>query len=156
MAEIVNLFVYGTLMPGEANHRMIEDLVIDHEAGIIDGVLVDLGAFPALIPGDGYVKGVMLRMNQRALEITDQIEGYSPDRRSCLYLREEVVVQLEDEQEAVALMREWRPKLSLRDIAARLQRRGYLSRSGTRLGPETVRKALENGIVGAEQENGDG
>ena len=49
------------------------------------------------------------------------------------------------EQEAVALMRQWRGKLSLRDIAARLQRRGYLSRSGTRLGPETVRKALANG-----------
>ena len=67
-----------------------------------DGVLVDLGAFPALIPDDGYVKGVMLQLDREALEITDQIEGYSPDRRGCLYLREEVVVQLENEQEVVA------------------------------------------------------
>ena len=51
MAEIVtNLFAYGTLMPGESNYRQIEDSVIDHKVGTIDGVLVDLGAFPALFP----------------------------------------------------------------------------------------------------------
>ncbi len=57
---------------------------------------------PALVPGEGFVKGIMLQMDAPALEITDRIEGYSPDRDSCLYLREEVVVQFEDGQEAVA------------------------------------------------------
>ena len=103
MAEIVtNLFVYGTLMPGESNYRQIEDLVIDHQPGTIDGVLVDLGAYPALIPGEGLVKGIMLRMSEQALAITDRIEGYTSDRDRCLYVREEVVVRFEDGQEAVS------------------------------------------------------
>jgi gamma-glutamylcyclotransferase (GGCT)/AIG2-like uncharacterized protein YtfP len=103
MSEIAaSLFVYGTLMPEEANFRQIEDLVIDHKPGTIDGVLVDLGAFPALVPGEGLVQGVLLRMKPEALEITDRIEGYQADRDRCLYVREEVVVRLEDGQEAVA------------------------------------------------------
>ena len=44
----------------------------------------------------------MLQVDSEALKITDRIEGYSPDRRGCLYTREEVVVRLEDEQEVVA------------------------------------------------------
>ena len=89
-------------MPGEANYRQIENFVIDHKPGTIDGVLVDLGAYPALVPGEGIVKGIMLRVNREALEITDRIEGYQPDRDRCLYLREEVVVRFEHGQEAVA------------------------------------------------------
>ena len=103
MSEIVtNLFVYGTLMPGESNYRQIEKFVMDHKPGTIDGVLVDLGAFPALLPGEGLVQGIMLRMNQEALEITDRIEGYHSDRDRCLYVREEVIVRFEDRQEASA------------------------------------------------------
>ena len=103
MTEItINLFVYGTLMPGEPNFRQIEDFVIDHQPGTIDGVLVDLGAYPALVPGEGIVKGAMLRIKPEALEITDRIEGYHSDPDRCLYVREEVVVRLEDGQEARA------------------------------------------------------
>ncbi len=103
MAEIVtNLFVYGTLMPGESNYRQIEGCVIDHKPGTADGVLVDLGAYPALIPGHGTVKGVVLQMDAQALEIIDRIEGYHADRDRCLYLRKEVVVRLKDGQEVVA------------------------------------------------------
>lgn len=103
MTEITtNLFVYGTLMPGESNYPQIEDFVIDHQPGAINGVLVDLGAFPALVPGEGVVKGIMLLMKREALEITDRIEGYHRDRDHCLYVREEVVVRFEDRQEGVA------------------------------------------------------
>ena len=97
-----NLFVYGTLMPGETNYRQIEDLVIDHKKGTIEGDLVDLGAFPSLLPGDGIVKGVMLQMDAQALKTTDNIEGYHPERRHSLYVRKEVSVRFEGGQEAVA------------------------------------------------------
>ncbi len=103
MSEMVtNLFAYGTLMPGGSNHRQIEGFVIDYQPGTIDGVLVDLGAYPALVPGEGIVKGIMLQVKQEALEITDRIEGCHADRDRCLYMREEVVVRLKDGQEAVA------------------------------------------------------
>jgi len=103
MSDIAtNLFVYGTLMPGESNYGQIENFVIDHKPGTIDGVLVDLGAYPALVPGEGFVKGIILRLDREALEITDRIEGYDPGRDRCLYVREEIVVRFEDGQEAVA------------------------------------------------------
>ena len=101
--KVINLFVYGTLMPGESNYRQIEDYVIDHKPGVIEGVLVDLGAFPALISGEGLVKGILLRLDRKALEITDRIEGYREDQKHCLYFREKIKVQADgDEREIEA------------------------------------------------------
>ncbi len=57
--------------------------------------------YPALIPGDGVVKGFLLRMKREGLKITDRIEGYHPSRDRCLYVREEVVVQFEAGEEAI-------------------------------------------------------
>lgn len=91
-----NLFVYGTLMPGEFNHRQIQGFVHGVRPGSIEGVLVNMGEFPALVPGKGIVKGVILYVDEAALEITDRIEGYSSDRQDCLYIRKEVVVRLDD------------------------------------------------------------
>ena len=103
MSDIAtNLFVYGTLMPGESNYWQIEDLVIDHKPGTIDGVLVDLGSFPALIPGKGRVRGIILRLDREALEITDRIEGCASDRHCSLYVREESTVLAKEDQEIVA------------------------------------------------------
>ena len=96
MSEIVtSLFVYGTLMPEGGNYWQIQDHVLVARPGTLDGVLVDLGAFPALIPGHGIVRGVLLNVDRAALKITDRIEGYSPDRDHCLYLRKEVTVVTE-------------------------------------------------------------
>jgi len=103
MSEIVTkLFVYGTLMPDYPNYRQIEDLVIDHKPGMIEGVLVDLGAYPALIEGEGRVKGVVFEMDADALEITDRIEGFHPNRDRCLYLRQKTVVMLETKEQVTA------------------------------------------------------
>lgn len=96
--KTINLFVYGTLMPGEFNFDQIENYVIDHEPGTIDGVLVDCGAYPALIPGEGIVKGCLLRIQGEAIAITDQIEGCKLDRKRSLYHREKIPVLTEDHQ----------------------------------------------------------
>ena len=89
------LFVYGTLMPGYANHWQIERRVRDARPGKIKGILVDLGAFPALIPGDGLVEGVVFHVDRAGLRIADRIEGYRPGRGDWLYLRKKVVVNLD-------------------------------------------------------------
>ncbi len=96
------LFVYGTLMPGESNYRQIEDHVRAAQPGTVEGVLVDLGAFPALIPGNGVVRGIVLELDAAALEITDRIEGYSPDRDQCLYVRKEVTIFFKGGEEETA------------------------------------------------------
>ena len=98
----VRLFVYGTLMPGYANYHHIECYVLKRRPGRIRGVLVDLGAFPALIPGSGVVEGVVLTIDPAALALTDHIEGCYPERKYCLYKRKRAEVFLDDETQTIA------------------------------------------------------
>ena len=94
--QFERLFVYGTLLPGHGNHARIEAHVRLARPGTIQGMLVDLGAFPALIHGDGIVKGMLLDVNDEAIRTTDFIEGCHADRSRSLYVREEVQVDLDD------------------------------------------------------------
>ena len=96
------LFVYGTLLPGEANHRLIDQHIRSARPATIEGVLVDLGAFPALIPGDGIVKGMLLELASEAMAITDRLEGVHPGDDHSLYVRKEIVVHLTDGQQVQA------------------------------------------------------
>lgn len=91
----VRLFVYGTLLPGCSNYWQIERRVRDARPGKVNGVLIDLGAFPALIPGDGLVEGMVFDVDRVALRIADRIEGYRPSGGDWLYLRKKVVVNLD-------------------------------------------------------------
>lgn len=90
------LFVYGTLMPGYGNHRRIFEHVRSARPGAIQGILIDLGAFPALIHGEGRVKGILLEVDAEALRITDFIEGYRADGGRSLYVREMTEVDVGD------------------------------------------------------------
>ena len=49
--------------------------------GTVRGVLYDLGAHPAFLPGEGTVKGELYAMSESAtlLSQVDEIEGYRPD-----------------------------------------------------------------------------
>lgn len=69
------LFVYGTLKPGERLHSLIGRYVKSHQPAKIIAKLADLGAYPGLVFGFGYVKGFLLEVEEAALEITDRIEG---------------------------------------------------------------------------------
>jgi gamma-glutamylcyclotransferase (GGCT)/AIG2-like uncharacterized protein YtfP len=88
------LFAYGTLRPGQSNFGRIAEFVVAHEPATIEGELVDLGAYPALIEGDGIVEGDLLTMQLKALDITDRIEGYQPERSGSFYVRRKVTVTL--------------------------------------------------------------
>ena len=78
-------------------------------------MLVDLGAFPALIPGDGIVEGVVLELDTEAMVITDRLEGFHPDRSHSLYLRKEIVVHLTDGQQVQARTYEFGDPRSISD-----------------------------------------
>ena len=94
--EPIKLFVYGTLMPNGRNFAHIKKYIQTTQAASIDGILLDLGAYPALLHGDGVVKGVLLEMDLAALAVTDRIEGYRPGSNSSLFVRKEVGVRLDD------------------------------------------------------------
>ena len=90
-----SLFVYGTLKPGFGNHRRIAHHVQSASPATIQGILVDLGAFPALIRGNGRDRGILLAIDPQALTITDLIEGFrANNREQSFYVRERVEVDL--------------------------------------------------------------
>ena len=91
-----SLFVYGTLLPGHGNHARIVEHVRQIRPGTTQGILLDLGAFPALVHGNGIVKGMVLDVDDEAIRITDYIEGCHADRSRSLYVREKVEVDIVD------------------------------------------------------------
>ncbi len=113
--QLFRLFVYGTLLPGESNYGLIERHVRSARSGCIGGMLVDLGAFPALIPGDGLVRGVMLELDTEAMAITDRLEGYHPGDDHSLYVRKEVMAQLDDGEQVAAWTYEYSDARNIED-----------------------------------------
>lgn len=85
MSDGVLLFVYGTLRPPIKesdrvlcfNHsKILPFLHSSRPARIIGAELYDMGSFPAAIPGDGILQGVLLAIDPAALEILDPLEGH--------------------------------------------------------------------------------
>lgn len=95
------IFVYGTLLPGEANFHQIATMVAGREAARTRGRLFHLPlGYPALMEAEeGWVQGELLRFNEpieKVLDVCDRIEGYQPDdEESSLFIR--VAKQVEPE-----------------------------------------------------------
>jgi gamma-glutamylcyclotransferase (GGCT)/AIG2-like uncharacterized protein YtfP len=85
------LFVYGTLRVAQGNHAAIARYVLDVEPATTQGILLDLGSFPALVAGTGIVQGEVLTIEPEALATTDRIEGVSHG----VYERRQVEARLE-------------------------------------------------------------
>lgn len=70
------VFVYGTLRNGQ------------RPTATVRGRLLDLGAFPALIVGEGNLVEVeVAEIEEHELAIWDRYEGYDPITHTGLYLR---------------------------------------------------------------------
>jgi gamma-glutamylcyclotransferase (GGCT)/AIG2-like uncharacterized protein YtfP len=80
---VLQVFVYGTLKPGEENHDRYcgEKVVAAYDAYTL-GDLYDLPmGYPALTPGDRPAYGVLLAFDDPAvLKTLDDLEEYDPDR----------------------------------------------------------------------------
>ena len=91
----VKVFVYGTLLTGYYNHRLVEELVRATDVGVVsDFRLLDLGAFPGARPADGFgIRGEVLTLDdpREAIQRLDRLEGVP-----SLYTREKVRVALDD------------------------------------------------------------
>ncbi len=74
-------FVYGTLLPGEANYPLWREAIIDWRPAVLrGGRLYDLGRFPMLVDApDGEVRGMLVYVRpssyRSALWLLDQVEG---------------------------------------------------------------------------------
>jgi gamma-glutamylcyclotransferase (GGCT)/AIG2-like uncharacterized protein YtfP len=97
-----NLFVYGTLMP-HIGHPMGQRLAGESRTvgqGVIEGRLLDLGAYPALIetgPGEGLVYGEVHELTDPASSLS-WLDDYEGDE----YERVERRIMLRDGSEVTA------------------------------------------------------
>ncbi len=74
------VFVYGTLLAGEPNHRLLRTAAFEGEFRTVEGfALFDLGAFPGMVRAEtGVVHGEVYRVDDRTLAALDRLEGH-PD-----------------------------------------------------------------------------
>ena len=90
-AEVLSLFVYGTLMRGQvAHHRVAADVRSAQTAWTIGGLVHLPAGYPALIPGpDRKVYGELFELEREALDAVDAYEGFVPeDPSGSLFVRE--------------------------------------------------------------------
>jgi len=85
------LFVYGSLKRDGRYFSLIEKEVklVDDDC-YVEGMLISLGKYPALIDGNGLVRGELFEITDKGLQICDEIEGYSSlkETNKNLYYRE--------------------------------------------------------------------
>lgn len=74
----MRVFVYGTLLAGEANHWLLARARFVGEARTEPAfALYDLGAFPGLVPGGTHaVVGEVYEVDGPTLAALDQLEGH--------------------------------------------------------------------------------
>lgn len=79
-SELVKVFVYGTLKPGEANYAYYCRHAVQIQAAMVWGQLYHLPfGYPALTPGNRPVQGFLLAFeNPDILTKLDQLEDYDP------------------------------------------------------------------------------
>lgn len=82
MTELIKVFVYGTLKPGEANHHYCKDHLLKAEAAFVYGQLYDLPlGYPAMTAGQEPVYGFLLAFAEPSiLNQLDELEDYDPRR----------------------------------------------------------------------------
>ena len=103
---LINFFVYGSLMTGLHNHRVINPKFIESiEHATIENVELYSyigGGFPCLLEGNSKVVGEIITIKEdhlnEALKAMDRLEGYNENgpKRNNLYNREVKTVMSED------------------------------------------------------------
>ena len=72
------VFVYGTLMKGEGNHHYLGDAEFKGEYKTDKRWgLINIGAFPALVPHVLRVEGEVYEVSKSTLSTLDRLEGVS-------------------------------------------------------------------------------
>jgi gamma-glutamylcyclotransferase (GGCT)/AIG2-like uncharacterized protein YtfP len=99
----IQVFVYGTLMRGEARHGIIREHGVESVLlADTPGRLLDLGDYPALVPGAGpgeFVRGELVhcRNHEELIRRLDEIEGFRGEgQKDNLFERKVVPVGMLD------------------------------------------------------------
>ena len=98
----MKIFVYGTLLKGLSRNRKLSRSQFIG-AGVVRGVLYDLGAFPALLETeDNSIAGELYEVDERTLWMLDDVESYDSENSSdSLYIRKDIDVLLTKNNEII-------------------------------------------------------
>lgn len=100
-------FVYGTLMTGFGNNRIIKDLTDRVEQGELDNAqihpVMPHGGFPCMTRGVGIVTGEIVYMKPESYDIAlqqmDALEGYRKSNPiGSMYIRETALIRNDEGQ----------------------------------------------------------
>lgn len=73
----INVFVYGSLKKGFGNHKHhLEDQRFVKNVTIEGFDMYSIGAFPAIVDGEGTIQGEMYKVSIEAFKSLDRLEGY--------------------------------------------------------------------------------
>ncbi|MCW5314267.1 gamma-glutamylcyclotransferase [Nostoc sp. KVJ3] len=124
-SDLVRVFVYGTLKPGEANYqKYCADKVIDFVQGKLFALPM---GYPGMTLGDSQIQGYLLSFaNPKILNELDVLENYQPNRQppENLYNRQIIEVY---EQKSLSLGWAWVYLMTLEQVD---QFQGFLQPDG--------------------------
>lgn len=77
---MIQVFVYGTLKPGESHNFLCADHVIARQSAIVHAALYHLPlGYPAIVPGEGITYGALLTCRDtEILALLDDYEQHDP------------------------------------------------------------------------------
>ena len=102
--ETIDVFVYGTLNPGGIYHQQYcAPYLKTSQPAQVRGLLYDLPAlgYPAMTPGEGWVKGYWFRLAAIALPGLDYLEGYIPPEQQISNIENETEEEYSRQQTTV-------------------------------------------------------
>ncbi|MEH2420690.1 MAG: gamma-glutamylcyclotransferase [Nostoc sp.] len=100
-SDLVQVFVYGTLKPGEANYkRYCAGKVVNVKRAFVQGKLFALPVgYPAMTLGDSQVYGYLLSFpNSKILNQLDVLEDYQPNRQMPENLYNRQIIEVYEPQ----------------------------------------------------------
>lgn len=77
------IFIYGSLLPGLSNHRLLAGRMLTMKPGRVAGRLVNVGPYPALVRdaasaiAGSRVNGLWIEVSLAMLPVLDQLEDYA-------------------------------------------------------------------------------
>lgn len=98
MKSVKQMFVYGTLMSGERNHRYFKDSIIKIETATIEAKLYHLTKYdcPTLVLGEGQTIGELVTYNDPDDQIEQSIIALEQDFDGLYYDYVPAVIQTKD------------------------------------------------------------
>jgi gamma-glutamylcyclotransferase (GGCT)/AIG2-like uncharacterized protein YtfP len=78
--KLDKVFVYGTLMEGYGNHRVVQEYVADIVSATTTGELYQLTGYPGMLEGNDTVHGELITLKPdtegEAISAMDRLEGH--------------------------------------------------------------------------------